>query len=92
MKQQIMETCVQGIPSTNFTPQELTIVSYNVWFGRFQMTTRMLALGRLISSHEPDLVALQEVTPEINAHLLGQPWAKKYFVSDPAGKELAVRR
>jgi endonuclease/exonuclease/phosphatase family metal-dependent hydrolase len=36
------------------------------------MRQRMAALGELIASYDPDLVALQEVTAEINSVLLDQ--------------------
>ena len=47
----------------------------------------MVALGKVISECDPDLIALQECTAELNELLLQQEWARKYFVSDPAGKE-----
>ncbi|KAL6049752.1 Endo/exonuclease/phosphatase domain-containing protein [Balamuthia mandrillaris] len=64
------------------------LVTYNVWFGKFHVEERMKALGELISSLQPEFVALQEVNPHINELLLSQPWTHEYYVSDPLGKEL----
>lgn len=59
-------------PTQEVDKKRLTVVSYNVWFGSYLMRQRMAALGELIASYDPDLVALQEVTAEINSVLLDQ--------------------
>ena len=41
----------------------LSFLTYNVWFDDVHQRTRTTALASLISSLQPDVVALQEVTP-----------------------------
>jgi len=53
---------------------ELSVVSYNVWFDHLMQQERMIAIGKLIQEISPDLIALQEVTPQINYYLLSQEW------------------
>jgi endonuclease/exonuclease/phosphatase family metal-dependent hydrolase len=48
----------------------------------------MRQLGIIISSHDPDVICLQEVTPVIMSLLLSQEWTRSYFVTDPEGKQL----
>jgi len=74
--------------SLKLEKKELTVLSYNVWFGNYFTAQRMAAIGRIVEQKSPDVVCLQEVTPTINLLLLAQSWTHAYYVSDPEGKEL----
>ena len=45
-----------------------------MWFDHLMQQERMIAIGKLIQEISPDLIALQEVTPQINYYLLSQEW------------------
>jgi tyrosyl-DNA phosphodiesterase 2 len=49
----------------------LRILTWNVWFGRHEFVERTKALLREIAQRRPEVVALQEVTPELRAVLDG---------------------
>lgn len=82
------EWAPEADPYDAFTSPTLTIISYNVWFDNTEVVKRMEALGDLISQYNPDLIALQEMTPYICGLLFNQRWVKKYFVSDISGAHL----
>jgi len=68
---------------------EITVLSYNVWFDHsVNIVQRMDAIGKIIVKEKPDLIALQEMTPYICSLLFSQSWVLEYYVSDPLGKEL----
>eukprot|EP01128_Nolandella_sp_AFSM9_P008303 TRINITY_DN491_c0_g1_i1.p1 TRINITY_DN491_c0_g1~~TRINITY_DN491_c0_g1_i1.p1 ORF type:complete len:389 (-),score=54.50 TRINITY_DN491_c0_g1_i1:51-1217(-) len=66
---------------------EITILSYNAWFGNHRVEQRMKAIADLIENHDPDLIALQEMTPFLLRHLLSHKCIRNYILSDPTGKE-----
>lgn len=80
--------CSPDEPIGVLPKKELDIISYNIWFGSLRMPQRMRAIGNIIKARNPDLVALQEVTKDINAQLMAQEWTRSYYVSDPEGKLL----
>ncbi|KAM3412383.1 hypothetical protein ACQJBY_003844 [Aegilops geniculata] len=54
-------------------------MTYNVCFGKdYELHSRILALGNIIQHHSPDLICLQEVTPEIHGLLEKSDWWAKY--------------
>ncbi|KAL5775331.1 hypothetical protein ACOSP7_012888 [Xanthoceras sorbifolium] len=60
----------------------LKILSYNVWFREdLEMHKRMKAIGDLIQLHSPDVICLQEVTPNIYDILCHSSWWKVYRCS-----------
>ncbi|KAK1379003.1 Tyrosyl-DNA phosphodiesterase 2 [Heracleum sosnowskyi] len=79
------ETC------TNKVLKTLKILSYNVWFREdLEMHKRMKALGDLIQMHSPDLMCLQEVTPNIYDIFQQSGWWKLYKCS--VSREMAFTR
>nr|XP_043622110.1 tyrosyl-DNA phosphodiesterase 2 [Erigeron canadensis] len=60
----------------------LKILSYNVWFAEdIELRIRMRAIGDIIQLHAPDVICLQEVTPDIYAILQRSNWWKSYKCS-----------
>jgi len=69
--------------------ERLTLVTYNIWFGEHQWRERLAHLLGLIARCEPDIVALQEVTPRQLEHILAADWVRRDFlVSDVSGTTL----
>ncbi|XP_011046947.1 PREDICTED: tyrosyl-DNA phosphodiesterase 2 isoform X8 [Populus euphratica] len=69
----------------------LKILSYNVWFrADLEMHGRMEALGELIQLHSPDVICLQEVTPDIYDIFQQSSWWKAYQCS--VSSEIASSR
>ena len=62
------------------TNSNVTVLSYNIWFGEFMMKERMMSIGKIIQERNPDVVALNEVTRENLAMLREQPWFDSYNV------------
>ncbi|PNT63103.1 tyrosyl-DNA phosphodiesterase 2 isoform X1 [Brachypodium distachyon] len=54
---------------THLDSKTIKIMTYNVWSRGILQGLRMYALGDLIQRHNPDLVCLQEVTPDIQNYL-----------------------
>ena len=48
--------------STTSTPSTMKLLTYNVWFAEQAIQARSHRLFEIIQSHQPDVVALQEVT------------------------------
>ncbi|CAA7409137.1 unnamed protein product [Spirodela intermedia] len=72
-------------------PNTLKVLSYNVWFREdLELEERMNALGRLIQQHSPDIICLQEVTPNIYKIFQASSWWKSYECSVP--REMAAMR
>ena len=66
---------------------QLTFVTYNVWFDHYYRTERCAALLQLLRPLQPDFIALQEVTPPVLRQILAVPWIKDgYEASDEIGK------
>ncbi|KAI3680521.1 hypothetical protein L6452_35292 [Arctium lappa] len=60
----------------------LKILSYNVWFAEdIELRVRMRAIGNIIQLHSPNVICLQEVTPDIYAILQRSEWWKSYKCS-----------
>ncbi|XP_078428702.1 uncharacterized protein LOC144700961 [Wolffia australiana] len=60
------------------------ILSYNVWFREdLHMVARMNAIGGLIQQHSPDIICLQEVTPNIYKVFQASAWWNDYACSVP---------
>uniref|UniRef100_A0A7N0TMV8 RanBP2-type domain-containing protein n=1 Tax=Kalanchoe fedtschenkoi TaxID=63787 RepID=A0A7N0TMV8_KALFE len=61
---------------------KLKIMSYNVWFREdLEVHARMRAIGDLIQLHSPDIICLQEVTPDIYELFRSHKWWKEYRCS-----------
>lgn len=66
----------------NATPRDLRVLTWNVWFGGHMFEERRHALLRELARRRPDVIALQEVTPELLEPLLAEPWVRaEYQVS-----------
>ena len=59
----------------------LTFLTYNVWFEDVHQRTRTAALASLIAALQPDVVALQEVTPTLLSLLQRSTALDQYWLS-----------
>ncbi|MCB0063421.1 MAG: endonuclease/exonuclease/phosphatase family protein [Caldilineaceae bacterium] len=74
---------------TDSTPPDLTVMTYNVLWDNTDFT----AIERLLRTHDPDLIALQEVGPELFRHLqtnLANEYAAFVMADEPAGSTTAI--
>jgi len=67
-----------------YKTKKLVFMTYNIWFDEYKREIRFQALLDLIQRKDPDVIALQEVTP----HVIGQLTSNKfiqdsYVISDP---------
>ena len=72
-----------SIPVTGRSEQTsaLSFLTYNVWFDEVHQRTRMTALASLITSLQPDIIALQEVTPPLLSLLQRSAALQQHWVS-----------
>jgi exonuclease III len=61
----------------------LRVITYNIWFNTQLMDERLTALGNLLSSKDPDVVLLQEVTHYSYSRLTRQSWCKDTYIMTP---------
>jgi tyrosyl-DNA phosphodiesterase 2 len=67
----------------------LRVLTWNVWFGGHMIDERQAALLGELARRRPDVIALQEVTPELHARLLDTASLRDdYELSDPDGSTL----
>ncbi|PWA96382.1 endonuclease/exonuclease/phosphatase family protein [Artemisia annua] len=72
--------------------RKLKILSYNVWFAEnIEPRIRMRAIGDIIQLHSPDVICLQEVTPNIYAIFQRANWWKSYKCSLSFDKAMTRR-
>jgi endonuclease/exonuclease/phosphatase family metal-dependent hydrolase len=65
------------------SPVDLRLLTWNVWFGSHMFEERCAALLVELARRRPDVIALQEVTPELLALLTASPWVRAgYQLSD----------
>ena len=62
------------------TRKQISFLSWNIYFPSVKMRERMEALGQIVQTLEPDIIALQEVTLENLALLRNQPWFSRYHM------------
>ncbi len=75
---------VDAVESAEVT--ELTLVTYNVWFGKYYFQERCEALLKIVRDGEADVIGLQEVTPNFLEIVLKQRWVRdSYYISDATG-------
>ncbi len=66
--------------------KDLSIVTWNIWFGTFQFEKRYQEICRILCDLSPDFICLQEVTKLFIIHITKQEWVKKeYYISDCNG-------
>ncbi|KQK04076.1 tyrosyl-DNA phosphodiesterase 2 [Brachypodium distachyon] len=81
----------KGDSGTHADRKTIKIMTYNVWFREdLELQRRMYALGNLIQHHSPDLICLQEVTPDIYLLLQNSDWWREYKCS--LSREMAMER
>jgi endonuclease/exonuclease/phosphatase family metal-dependent hydrolase len=70
-------------------PRALRVLTWNVWFGGHMFDERAAALLAELGRRQPDVVLLQEVTPELLATITLTPWVRaRYALSDARGGTL----
>ncbi|MFS7934009.1 putative endonuclease/exonuclease/phosphatase [Helianthus anomalus] len=73
---------VEHITDEVVPKKDLKILSFNVWFAEsVELRIRMRAIGDIIQLHSPDVICLQEVTPDIYAVFQRSDWWKSYRCS-----------
>mmetsp|Transcript_2692 Transcript_2692/g.9534 ORF Transcript_2692/g.9534 Transcript_2692/m.9534 type:complete len:303 (+) Transcript_2692:280-1188(+) len=73
-----------AVPNTNL--DQISFVTFNVWFSNAFFEQRAEALFRIVDSLHPHFVCLQEVTPRFVALLREQEWVQRdYYCSDAIG-------
>jgi tyrosyl-DNA phosphodiesterase 2 len=69
---------------------DISVATFNVWFGEKRLEDRCLALLRILEERRPDVIALQEVTIPFMAGLRSAPWLQReYVMSDFMGTTVA---
>lgn len=72
--------------ATDTSLENLTCVTFNVWFEPYYFVKRCTALLQLVEVCNPDIIALQEVTPPFLEYLLAQNWVRQqYAISEALG-------
>jgi tyrosyl-DNA phosphodiesterase 2 len=59
----------------------LRVVTFNVWFDRFECERRCAAVLEILRHATADVIALQEVTPYFLQRLLAEPWLRDAYLS-----------
>mmetsp|Transcript_100899 Transcript_100899/g.261134 ORF Transcript_100899/g.261134 Transcript_100899/m.261134 type:complete len:257 (-) Transcript_100899:59-829(-) len=62
----------------------LRLLTFNIWFSPFEMHRRMHAIGDILASRQPDLIAFQEMTDEHWRACRSHPAFASYSWSDAA--------
>jgi tyrosyl-DNA phosphodiesterase 2 len=77
-------------PSPQPTPPvDFSLLTWNVWFGGHRFGERRAALIAALAARQPDVILLQEVTPELLGALVAEEWVQSgYHVSDATGRTL----
>ncbi|MBA3539121.1 MAG: endonuclease/exonuclease/phosphatase family protein [Deltaproteobacteria bacterium] len=66
--------------------QDVRLVTWNVWFGPHQFHARGVGLLAELERRQPDVIALQEVTPDLLERIAATPWIRAaYQLSDSDG-------
>lgn len=69
--------------ATPCDPVDVCVLTWNVWFGDHMFEERRAALLRELDRRRPDVIALQEVTPELLEQLAAEPWVRsRYQLTD----------
>eukprot|EP00252_Welwitschia_mirabilis_P009251 TRINITY_DN2167_c0_g1_i1.p1 TRINITY_DN2167_c0_g1~~TRINITY_DN2167_c0_g1_i1.p1 ORF type:complete len:284 (+),score=53.63 TRINITY_DN2167_c0_g1_i1:915-1766(+) len=82
---------MKGIEERDFAKENtFTFMTYNVWFESLKLRERMKALGDLVEQHQPHVICLQEVSPDIYYILCQSNWWTKYTCS--VSQEYSMKR
>jgi tyrosyl-DNA phosphodiesterase 2 len=77
---------VREPPPVAPAPAAITLITWNVWFAPYSFDERFRALLAEVHARRPDVVCLQEITPESLALLLAEPWVRAHYrISDARG-------
>lgn len=60
----------RSVTETERSAARLRVLTWNIWFESFEVDARMAAISGIIQKEAPDIVALQEVTAELEGALL----------------------
>ena len=60
---------------------KLRVATFNVWFDRFEQQRRCNAVLSILESEQPDVIALEEVTPTFLAALLAERWVRDAYAT-----------
>lgn len=66
-------------PAKSSAPKQLVFMTYNVLAEKVAVSQRLEALFGIMNENQPDVIALQEVTPWFFKELLDQPWVEKQY-------------
>lgn len=70
-------------------PEPVRLLTWNVWFGGHMFDERRDALLAELGRRRPDVIALQEVTPELLGAITATPWIQDaYALSDADGSTI----
>lgn len=76
--------------SEHLDRDSLTLATFNIWFGNYYMEARYNAIANLLQAHQPDIIALQEVTINALDQFLEQQWIREnYLTTDIDGSTLS---
>jgi tyrosyl-DNA phosphodiesterase 2 len=60
-------------------PVDVRLLTWNIWFGGHMFEERCAALLADLERRKPDVIALQEVTPELLSLLVDAPWVQRHY-------------
>ena len=63
---------------------DVRALTWNVWFGEHALAARTDALLTELAHRRTDVIALQEVTPEVLERLLAEPWVRAAYQTSTA--------
>jgi tyrosyl-DNA phosphodiesterase 2 len=77
-------TWLQVTENNNIFPnKELSFITYNVWFESHNWKNRLIALGNIFQTYNPDIMCLQEVTLDFLKYILTLDHIKQsYYISN----------
>jgi len=75
--------------SAKLISREITVLSWNVWFGTRKRPQRMKALGKVVVRENPDFIFFQEIDSDLMREISSSDWSKNYYVSDPHAQRVS---
>lgn len=69
---------------TNITCDTISLITYNIWYDKFNQHNRFKAICEIFSDYTPEFICIQECTPEM-LHLLNSStfFTSNYFIYSP---------
>ena len=59
---------------------EITVATFNIWLDSYHADQRYLAIADLLAERAPDVIVLQEVTPQALAVFAARPWVRDGYL------------